>query len=107
MSMKDTSIKILILEKEDYLHWKVEMHLHLLSLDASYVKCIEKGLHIPMKLFSRINLDGSIAADKFVPKSTSEFTKEDEKEVHKDKKAMHILFNGMDTNIFDTFINCF
>ena len=50
MSMKDTGIKIPILEKETYFHWKVKMHLHLLSLDASYVRCIEKGLHVPMKL---------------------------------------------------------
>ena len=76
MSMKDIGIKISVLEKEDYFHWKVKMHLHLLSLDASYVKCIEKGPHIPMKLVTGINPDGSIAADKFVPKSTSEFTEE-------------------------------
>ena len=43
MSMKDTDIKIPILEKETYFHWKVKMHLHLLSLDATYVRCIEKG----------------------------------------------------------------
>ena len=48
--MKDTAIKIPILDKETYFHWKVKMHLHLLSLDASYVRCIEKGPHVPMKL---------------------------------------------------------
>ena len=77
------------------------MHLHLLSVDASYVKCIEKGPHILMKLVTGINPDGSIAAEKFVPNSTSEFTEEDEKEVHKDKKAMNIMFNGLDKNMFD------
>ena len=59
-----------------------------------------------MKLFTRINSDGSITADKFVHKSASEFTKKDEKEVHKDKKAMNILFNGLDNNMFDNIINC-
>ena len=37
-----------------------------------------------------------MAPDKFVPKTPVEFTEEDEKEVHKDKKAMNILFNGLD-----------
>ena len=60
--MKDSGIKIHILEKEDYFQYKVKMHLHLLSLDVFDVKCIEKGPHIPMKLVTRINPDGSIEA---------------------------------------------
>ena len=71
------------------------MHIHLLSLDDVYVKCIDKGPHISVKLVTGINPHGSIVADKFVPKSASEFTEEDEKEVHKDKKAMKIMFNGL------------
>ena len=82
------------------------MHLHLLSLDASYVKCIVKGTHVQMKMITGINPDGTIAADKFVPKTVSEYIEEDEKEVHKDKKAMNILFNGIDKNMFDNVINC-
>ena len=35
-----------------------------------------------------------------------QFTELDEKEVHKDKKAMNILFNGLDKNMFDNVINC-
>ena len=104
MGMKDTGIKISILEKEDYFHWKVKMHL--LSLDASYVKCIEKGPHVPMKLVTCINPDETIRADKFAPKTVAEYTEEDEKEVHKDKKAMNILFNGLDKDMFNNVINC-
>ena len=74
MSMKDTGIKIPILEKETYFHWKVKMHMHLLSIDASYVKCINKGPHVPMKLVSGINPDGTIAYEKFVHKVASEYT---------------------------------
>ena len=33
-----------------------------------------------------------LLADKFVPKIVSKYTKEDEKEVHKDRKAMNILY---------------
>ena len=95
MSMKDNDIKIPVLEKEDYFHWKVKMHLHMLSLDVAYVKCIDKGPHVPIKLVTGINPDESIIADKFVPKSAHEFTEEDEKELHKDKKAMNIMFNGL------------
>ena len=50
------------------------MHLYLLSLDVSYVRCIENGPHVSMKLATRINPDGTIAADKFVPKVASEYT---------------------------------
>ena len=105
MSMKDTGIKISILEKETYFHWKVKMHLHLLSLDASYVRCIDKGPHVPMQLVTRINPDGTITADKCVPKIASEYTTDDEKEVHKDKKTMNILFNGLDKDMFDNVVN--
>ena len=104
--MKETSITIPILYKETYFHWKVKMHLHILYLDASYVICIEKGSDVPMKLVTGINPDGTIVADKFVPKVASEYTEEDEKEVHKDKKAMNILFNGLDKDMFDNVINC-
>ena len=48
----------------------------------------------------------TIATDKFVPKVASEYTEEDEKEVHKDKKAMNIMFNGLDKDMFDNVIKC-
>ena len=41
-----------------------------------------------------------------MPKNISKFTKEDEKTVHKDKKAMNILSNCIDADMFDNFINC-
>ena len=104
--MKDTGIKIPIIEKETYFYWKVKMHMYLPFLDASYVRCIDKGPHVPMKLVIGINLVGTIAADKFVPKVAFEYTKEDEKEAHKEKKAMDILFNGLDKDMFDNVINC-
>ena len=81
------------------------MHLHFLSLDASYVKCIDKGPHVPVKLVSGLNPYGTIVSVKFVPKAVSEYTEEDEKEVHKDKKVMNILFNGLDKYMFDNVIN--
>ena len=40
------------------------------------------------------------------PKLLLSLHEEDEKEVHKDKKAMNILFNGLDKNMFDNVINC-
>ena len=48
----------------------------------------------------------TMAPDKFIPKTSYEFTEKDEKEVHKDKKAMNILFNGLNKNMFDNVINC-
>ena len=59
-----------------------------------------------MKLVTGINPDGTIAAKKFVPKVAYEYTEEDEKELHKDKKAMNILFNGLDKDMFDNVIIC-
>ena len=58
-----------------------------------------------MKIFKGVNADGSMTPDKFVPKTSSKFTGEDEKEVHKDKKTMNILFNGLDKDMFDNIIN--
>ena len=106
MGIKDTGIKIPVLEKEDYFHWKVKMHLHLLSLDVSYVKCIEKGPHVPMKLVTSINPYGTIVPDRFAPKQVFEYTEEDEKEVHKEKKTINILYYGLDKGMFGNVINC-
>ncbi|XP_063942640.1 uncharacterized protein LOC135150307 [Daucus carota subsp. sativus] len=58
------------------------------------------------KINTALRLDGSEAEDVEVPKNPSEFTEEDEKEVHKDNKAMNILFNGIDDDMFDSVINC-
>ena len=44
--------------------------------------------------------------NKFVPNTLAEFTEEDEKKVHKDKNAMNIMFNNIDTNMYDNVINC-
>ena len=40
-----------------------------------------------MKIVTGVNVDGTMAPDKFVPKTLVEFTEEDEKEVHKDEKG--------------------
>ena len=106
MVKKDTGISIPVLEKEDYFHRKVKMNLHLLSQDTSYVQCIEKGPHVPMKIITSVNVDVTMEPDKFVPKTSFEFTEEDEMEVHKDKRAMNILFNGLYKNMFANVINC-
>ena len=106
MGRRDEGVKIPMLVKEHYFHWKVKMRMHLLSLDPSYINCIEKGPHVPVKINTALRLDGSEAEDVEVPKNPSEFTEEDEKEVHKDNKAMNILFNGIDDDMFDSVINC-
>nr|XP_017250775.1 PREDICTED: uncharacterized protein LOC108221405 [Daucus carota subsp. sativus] len=106
MGKRDEGVKIPFLVKEHYFHWKVKMMMHLLSIDSSYINCIEKGPHVPVKINTVLRLDGSEGEDIEVPKNPSEFTEEDEKEVHKDKKAMNILFNGIDDDMFDSVINC-
>ena len=39
-------------------------------------------------------------------KPVAEYSPEDIEEVHKDRKTMNILFNGLDTDMFDNVINC-
>ncbi|KAK1365124.1 hypothetical protein POM88_040685 [Heracleum sosnowskyi] len=81
------------------------MHLHLMSTDEGYVDCIEKGPHVPMKPNTAIAQQGEGAPDT-IPELPSEWTLEDIAEMHKDKKAMNILFNGLETDMFDNVINC-
>ncbi|KAK1395993.1 hypothetical protein POM88_005856 [Heracleum sosnowskyi] len=80
------------------------MHLHLLSMDESYVDCIKKGPHVPMKAATSVE-EIAQAVDGSIPKPASEWTLEDTAEVHKDKKAMNTLFNGLEHDMFDTVIN--
>jgi len=105
MVKKDAGVKIPVLDKDNYFHWKVKMHLHLMSMDERYVDCIEKGPHVPMKVGTRIGLPDD-APDVEVPKLVSEWTPEDVAEIHKDKRTMNILFNGLDQEMFDNVINC-
>ncbi|KAK1355984.1 hypothetical protein POM88_049240 [Heracleum sosnowskyi] len=105
MVKKDAGVKIPVLDKDNYFHWKVKMHLHLMSMDERYVDCIEKGPHVPMKLDSRVGLPDN-APDVEIPKLVSEWTVEDVAEVHKDKRTMNILFNGLEQEMFDNVINC-
>ncbi|KAL8125852.1 hypothetical protein AgCh_013232 [Apium graveolens] len=103
MSRKDIGIKIPVLEKDNYHHWKVKMHLHLLSQDESYINCIENGPHIPHKV--AIAATATVVVGQSIPKPKAEWTIEDMEEIRKDKKAMNILFNGLDQDMFDNVIN--
>ena len=104
MSRKDIGVKIPVLEKDNYHHWKVKMHLHLLSQDESYINCIENGPHIPHKVATAAT--ATVAVGQSIPKPRAEWTIEDMEEIRKDKRAMNILFNGLDQDMFDNVINC-
>ena len=67
MGKKDAGVKIPVLDKDNYFHWKVRMHLHLLSIDESYVNCIQKGPHVPMKVCTSIGADGEDMVGKMIP----------------------------------------
>ena len=69
------------------------MHLHLLSQDEGYVDCIEKGPHVPMR--------AATGNEPSIPKPRAEWSDPDIEQVHKDKKALNILFNGVDGDMFD------
>ena len=105
MDKRELGLRIPMLDKEHYFHWKVKMHMHLLSIDAGYIDCIEKGPHVPMKVNTTVGTDGN-NIDQQIPKPVIEYNLEDEKEVHRDKKTMNILFNGLDADMFDNVINC-
>ena len=91
-------MKIPVLDKDNYFHWKVRMHLHLLSIDESYVNRIEKGPHVPMKVCTSMGADGEDMVGKMVPKPIHEYSQEDTEEVHKDRnsalKAQFIEFKS-------------
>ena len=76
-----------------------------MSMDEAYVECIEHGPHIPMKPNTSIAQEPA-GAPSTIPKLHSEWTPEDIVAVHKEKKAMNILFNGLDSDMFDNVINC-
>ncbi|KAL8116956.1 hypothetical protein AgCh_023218 [Apium graveolens] len=91
-------LKFLFLDKDNNHHWKVKMHLYLLSQDEAYVDCIERGPHVPMRAVT--------GNEPYVPKPRHEWSNPDIEQVRKDKMAMNILFNGLDGDMFDNIINC-
>lgn len=52
---------------KDYFHWKVKMHLHLMSLDISYVDCIDWGVHVLMKIATGPDANG-VQKERSIPK---------------------------------------
>lgn len=58
-----------------------------------------------MKFISSVNANETHTLGKFISKPPRKFTREDEIELHKDKKVMNILFNDF-KNIFDNVIMC-
>ncbi|KAL8107855.1 hypothetical protein AgCh_024312 [Apium graveolens] len=100
ISRKDIGINIPVLEKDNYHHWKVKMHLHLLSQDESYINFIENGPHIPHKVATAST--ATVAFGQSISKLKAEWTI---KEIRKDKKAMNIMFNGLDQDMFDNVTN--
>ena len=97
MNKKVVGVKIPFMDKDNYHHWKVKMHLLLLSQDEAYVNCIEKDPHVPMR--------AATGNEPSVPKPRHEWSDPDIEQVRKDKKAMNILFNGVDGDMFDNIIN--
>ncbi|KAL8100916.1 hypothetical protein AgCh_032969 [Apium graveolens] len=98
MNKKDVGVKIPFLDKDNYQHWKVKMHIHMISQDEAYVDCIERGPHVPMR--------AATGNEPSVPKPRHEWSDPDIEQVRKDKKVMNILFNGVDADMFDNIINC-
>ena len=47
----------------------------------------------------------TVVVGQSIPKPKAEWTIEDMEEIRKDKKAMNILFNGLDQDMFDNVIN--
>ena len=44
------------------------MHLHLMSLDRGYVKCVEQGPHVSMKVCKGVGFDGEYNVGKMISK---------------------------------------
>lgn len=92
MGHKDIN-KIHVLEKEDYFHRKVKMHLHLMSRDTSYVDCIESGVLVPMIIATELNVNG-VHKDRSIPKILGEWTEQDKKgaQVQESHKKKSVVF---------------
>ena len=58
-----------------------------------------------MKMVTGVNGNGIMAPDKFVPKTHVELLKKMKRKYTKMKKAMNILFNGLDKDISKNVIN--
>ncbi|XP_063942649.1 uncharacterized protein LOC135150316 [Daucus carota subsp. sativus] len=59
-----------------------------------------------MKVCTSIGADGEDMVGKMILKPIHEFSQEDTEEVHKDKKTMNLLFNGLDQEMIDSVISC-
>ena len=77
-----------------------------MSLDKRYANCMFKRPHVYMKICTCGGADGDENFGKMISKHVNEYSPEDTEEVHKYKKTMNILFNGLEQDMFDNVINC-
>ena len=99
---KYENIKILVLNKSEYLTWKVQMLMYLEASDPDYVDRVNDGPYLPKKIVPQTPTE----PEHFVIKEKSEWSPEDKAEILKDAKVKNILHNSLDNVISNRVIAC-
>ena len=99
---KQESLKIVVLNKDDYLTWKVKIILYLEAADPYFIDMITDGPYVPKKLVAK---EGT-TPEHYVDKTRAEMTREERLEVLKDSKVKSILHNSLDYVMSNRVIAC-
>ena len=89
---KQKSLKIPVLNKADYLTWKVKMILYLEAADPDFNDRITDGPHLTKKL---VPPEGT-TPEHYVDKNKAKMTREEKLEVLKDSKVKSLFKNMKD-----------
>lgn len=77
-----------------------------MSQDESFVDYIVNGPHIHLGTIIWVGAaNGTIGLDRIVPKNSANYSLEDLEEINKDKRAMNILYNVIDSDMFESVMN--
>ncbi|KAL8118997.1 hypothetical protein AgCh_016477 [Apium graveolens] len=106
MGKNDVGVMIPVLSREFSSYRKVKMRLHLISQDEGFVRCIDNGPHVSMvTITGLVTANKTISADIMVVRHPFDYQPEYLEEVNKDKRAMNILFNGINSEMFECVMN--
>ena len=95
MSTPKLGIKVPPFDKDDYNNWKMKMLLYVRVANPMYIRILENGPFMPMKIIPESVENGVRIPQKSVPKEKSEYTETDKEYIAHDHNLQLIIVESM------------
>ena len=80
MATHKLGFKVPPFHKDDYNNWKMKMLFYIRAVNPLYIRNLDNGPHVPMKIIPESVENGVRIPQKSIPKEKSKFTKTDKED---------------------------